>query len=438
MPITLLLLALLASGCEKGATEPLEESISELNIQTTVSKNEVEEDPLLFALVVASQPNGTQLKDVHTNDLNAIVLQQVGVGWAAKGRKDEARWAFRKGIDYARRTRQKSGSRLRGMAESCLDSLCPEEAVEAARFLRVEDRCRILAMAAGKLQEEGHTAEARAMLEEAERRLGGNFQAGGSAKERAYRAIAVTYYKMGDLSAAQKNIQEGCQFDKDWPNVVMVRNHLEVAEMYRDCGMLSQAKKHAHVAEGLCKKSRDESLGLLTATLLKDLGEDESAVHVVERLRSARAESAQVAQGYVRVGKPGQAMDYLKGCSPKECAHGLQLVCGYFNNAEQRKRVEELVADLPSSSKDWQLLQAVADLCARTGDPERAYRYYNASLRAYKRDWPELWRNPHQRAFVIANFGRELAESKLVTPRMTSRLYKELLEPYKWPQEVKL
>lgn len=424
-------------GCSTQTDYFEEGAKAKIPFDTYISEEDAAKDPLILALVICSQPSKT-LEGVLHNDLCAIVFQQVAVGWAAQDRKEFANWAFLKSIEYARRTRQKSGSRLRGISESCLDSGCYEEAVEASRYLRVEDRARVLAEVAANLARNGEQDKARELLEEAEDRLQANVQAGGSAKQRAYRAIAVAHFYLQESELTAEAQELGSRFDPTWPPVVAIRNYIEVADMYRQCSQLEVAKKYARRAETLCRKHRDEQMTVLTAALMSRLGEQGTAEALIQKLVGRTRDPAQVAQGYGRIGRPDLALKFLKESTDEVRARGIYLTSSYFETVEDKQSVVALVRNLDAGHKDWQMLQAVADLCARTGDSRRAQRYYLASLAAYQRDWPELWHNSQQRAFVLANYGREMAESDLAADSRSLKLYAGLTKSYNWPQELKL
>lgn len=406
---------------------------------TTVSREQAAQDPMLFALVMASQPSTDKAASNHDNDLRSICLQQVAVGWAIEGKHTEARWAFQKGIEYARRTRQKSKSRLRGLAESCLKAGCPKEAVEAARYLRVEDRCRFLAQAACILADKNRDSEAITLLEEAESRLERHLQTGGSVKPRAYRAIGLAYFKLGNLPAFETTLKKGILTDADWPPAVKIRNHLEVADAYLASNQTESALKHARTAATLARRHRNDEMLVLTAVVLSETGDQELAEEILREV-DGRHHTSEAAQGFARLGQTEKALDLLAKTREKSRAEAIYITCSYLDGKQAKKRIVELTEDLKTGQRDWQLLQSVGELCAKAGDKENAYRYYTASLKTYQRDWPELWGDPRQKAFVVANFGRELAEAELahLSEAREHGPYGKLLNSLEWPQEIEL
>lgn len=396
-----------------------------------------EQDPLLLALVLASQPIDKEIEGNGENDLCAIILQQVSVGWAAQGRSHEAEWGFTRAIEYARRTRQKSNSRLRGLADSCLDSHCYQQALEAARFLRVEDRSRVFAEVSRALAERGEIAAARELLEDASDRLESNMQAGGSAKNRAYRAIGLAYSALGDQGSAEDAFNKGSKVDPSWPPVVRIRNHLEVGRLALHRGLPKEAVKNGKLALALSKRQKDEEVMVLTAIFLHEAGEHDLAKSALDSIDASRALPQRV-QGLARIGKADEALRILALADGKTRAEGLYLVSAYLNEEKHKIGAINLLRGVDSQYLDWRTLQTVAELCARTGDAERAHRYYRNSLIAYRRDWPQLWKNPHQRAFVMANFGREMAQAKLEHEASDEKAYKDVIETLSWPQSIKI
>jgi tetratricopeptide (TPR) repeat protein len=351
---------------------------------------------------------------------------------------EQAGWSFLKSVEYARRTRKKNGSRIRGISQSCLESGCLEEAVEAARYLRVEDRCRVLAEVAAQYAQEDRRARAQELLEEAEKRLQANAQAEGSAKQRAYRAIAVAHHQLGQGLESERARVLGSQLDSSWPAVVAIRNSIEVAEMYHQCSETDSALRFAHTARKLSTEHGEGQMMVLTAVLFSELGQDKLAREMVQSLRGGFHDPLLLVQGFGRIGRADLALECLDGIKGKNRARGLYIASQYCHTKKQRQAVLKMVKGLDKSHRDWQMMQSVGQLCARTGDTRSAHRYYLASLHAYQRDWPQMWQNHQQRAFVLANYGRGMAESKLEGDSQTRQAIRDLARAYSWPQELKL
>ena len=434
--LSLLFVCSLSLGCVRTEAVEAQEN-ADCPLQRTVGKKVAEEDPLLLALVLASQPIDKEIEGNGGNDLCAIILQQVAVGWAAQGRMKEAEWGFARAIEYARRTRQKSNSRLRGLADSCLESKCYEQALEAARFLRVEDRSRVFAEVSRAMAERGDKEAARELLQDASDRLDSNLQAGGSAKNRAYRAIGLAHSVLGDQRSAEEAFDKGGKVDPSWPPVVRIRNHLEVGRLALHRGLLKEAVKHGKLALALSKRQKDEEVMVLTAIFLHEAGEHNLAKSALDSIDPNRALPQRV-QGLARIGEADEALKLLSLADGKSRAEGLYLVSAYLHEEKHKIGAVNLLRGVDSRHQDWRTLQTVAELCARTGDVERAHRYYRNSLIAYRRDWPQLWRNPHQRAFVVANFGREMAQAKLDPEPSDQKAYEDVVETLSWPQSIRI
>lgn len=436
--LSLLFLTHLIVACDSGQTFSDSSTKPERPFGDSITREMASSDPFLLALVLASQEGSPEVSSHVTNGVKAITLQQVGVGWAAQGRKSEARWAFLKAIDYARKTRKQSNGRLRGLADSCIEAGCLDEALEASRYLRIEERSKIVGEVACKMLESGEGARAAELVDEMLHRLEDNRQAGGSTKNRAFLSLALALHRLGKTQEAALALEEGGKIDPEWPPIAQIRSHLENGETYLAMDLKTKALIHAKAALQLSRKTRDETMLVLTAELLHKLGDDEAASSIVSAGLFKR-QPEHLAQAFARLGQEKKSLQILSECGAEKRAKGLYLSCDYFSTDDEQKEVLRLLDTLDVKHKDWQLLKSVGGLCAKNEDISRAERLFSQSLEAYQRDWPDIWADDHQRAFVMANFGRDLAQAKVKeSSGGHHRLLKAAEESLTWPQSIKI